>query len=263
VDWSKNPHHLDLKLNVEMPAAQTIMEFIEPGILRIGWGGRDEARPKDFTDETIVLTRMENHPPGSKQAKQDADRETKVAEFYQRTGKFSTAYFYYQLVQIRYPGTDFAEKARQALEDLKKHRTRLVDGSEVWGPPGQPLQPPPPPMNQKAPKQLPPPPMSQEAPKAKTPPLPQTAPTPNDENPTPRKVAERAARVGRIIIVGNTKTEDGAIRKILRLHPGDVIDYEALRTAEKNLAALKARIDLIESVDNPDYKDIRVTVVEK
>jgi outer membrane protein assembly factor BamA len=76
-------------------------------------------------------------------------------------------------------------------------------------------------------------------------------------------VADGTAKVGHIIIVGNTKTEDGAIRKILRLHAGDVIDHEALRTAEKNLAALKARIDLIESVDNPDYKDVRVTVVEK
>jgi hypothetical protein len=207
--------------------------------------------------------REEKHPPGSKQAKQDADRGIKVAEFYQRTVKFSTAYFYYQLVQVRYPGTDFAEKAKQALEELQKHRTRLVDGSEVWGPPGQLLQPPPPPMIQEAPKQLPPPPMVQEAPKANTPLLPQTALTPRDRNPTPRKEADRTAKVGHIIIVGNTKSEDRAIRKILRLRPGDVIAYEALRTAEKKLAALKARIDLIESVDNPDYKDVRVTVVAK
>ncbi len=146
VDWSKNPHHLDLKLNVGnvKSPAKMIMEFGEPGILRIEMGS-GEARPKDFTDEAIVLTRMEKHPPGSKEAKQDADREIKVAEFYQRTGKFATAYFHYQLVQIRYPGTDFAEKAKQGLEDLKKHRTRLLDGSEVWGPPGQPMQPPPPP----------------------------------------------------------------------------------------------------------------------
>jgi RNA polymerase sigma factor (sigma-70 family) len=76
-------------------------------------------------------------------------------------------------------------------------------------------------------------------------------------------VDERPVKVGSIVILGNTKTEDGAIRKILRLRPGDAIDYQALRTAKKNLEALKATIDLVESVDNADYKDIRVTVVEK
>ena len=113
VDWSKNPHHLDLKLNVGnvKSPAKMIMEFGEPGILRIEMGS-GEARPKDFTDEAIVLTRMEKHPPGSKQAKQDADREIKVAEFYQRTGKFGTAHFYYQLVQIRYPGTELCGESK-------------------------------------------------------------------------------------------------------------------------------------------------------
>jgi len=304
VDWSKDPHHLDLKLNVtgaKGPAVQTIMEFGEPGILRIEMGGGDQARPKDFTDEAIVLTRMEKHPPGSKQAKEDADRETKVAEFYQRTGKFSTAYFYYQLVQVRYPGTSFAEKAKQELEDLKKHRTRLVDGSEVWGPPGQPMQPAAPPKIQEAPKQLPPPPPSQ--PRAKTddrgapahgqeihelrqrvknlesrlaaiepdslrngtaPIVPPAPPLPNTTVPKRADGAnEKPVKVGLIQIVGNTKTEDAAILKEIPLRPGDAVDYQALRTAKKNLAALKATIDLIESVDNADYKDIRVTVVEK
>jgi hypothetical protein len=74
---------------------------------------------------------------------------------------------------------------------------------------------------------------------------------------------ENAAKVGSIIIVGNTKTKDAAILKKIPLRPGDALDYEVLRTARKNLAGLRATIDLIESVDNPDYTDIRVTVVEK
>jgi serine/threonine protein kinase len=56
---------------------------------------------------------------------------------------------------------------------------------------------------------------------------------------------------------------DPAVLKKIPLRPGDALDYEVLRTVQKNLAALRARIDLIESVDNADYKDIRVTVVEK
>jgi outer membrane protein assembly factor BamA len=74
---------------------------------------------------------------------------------------------------------------------------------------------------------------------------------------------EKPVKVGHIFLVGNTKTEQAAILKKVPLRPGDTIDYQALRAAEKNLAALKATIDLIESVDHADYKDIRVTVVEK
>src|SRR5207247_1200817 len=103
------------------------MEFIEPGKIRIEIGIGDDARPKAFTDETIVLIRKEKYPPGSQQAKKDVDRDIEVAEFYRRTGRFGSAHFYYQLVQIRYPNTDFAKKATQGLEDLKKHRTRFAD----------------------------------------------------------------------------------------------------------------------------------------
>ena len=76
-------------------------------------------------------------------------------------------------------------------------------------------------------------------------------------------VNEKPVKVGSIVILGNTKTEDGAIRKILRLRPGDAIDYQALRTTEKNLAVLNATITVIESGEDANFKDIRVTVVER
>jgi uncharacterized protein (TIGR03067 family) len=74
---------------------------------------------------------------------------------------------------------------------------------------------------------------------------------------------EKPVKVANIFLVGNTKTEDAAILKKIPQRPGDALDYEVLRTAQKNLAALRATIDLIERVDNADYKDLRVTVVEK
>jgi outer membrane protein assembly factor BamD (BamD/ComL family) len=50
---------------------------------------------------------------------QQADRDFKVAEFYQRTGHPGSAYFYYELVCRRYPGTDYASKAEQRKGELK------------------------------------------------------------------------------------------------------------------------------------------------
>jgi uncharacterized protein (TIGR03067 family) len=73
---------------------------------------------------------------------------------------------------------------------------------------------------------------------------------------------QRPVKVGNIVILGNTKTEDGAIRNKLWLSPGDALDYEVLRTAKKHLAALHAKITVIENGDDSDYQDIRVTVVD-
>ena len=50
---------------------------------------------------------------------QQADRDFKIAEFYQRTGHPGSAYFYFELVCRRYPGTDYAAKALQRKEQLK------------------------------------------------------------------------------------------------------------------------------------------------
>jgi RNA polymerase sigma factor (sigma-70 family) len=293
VDWSKNPHHLDLKLNLKLPATQTIMEFVEPEKIRIEIGAGDEARPKAFTEETIVLIRKEKHPPGSQEAKQFADRDIKVAEFYRRTGKFGTAHFYYQLVQIRYPGTNFAEKAKQGLEDLKKHRIRFADGSEGWETPAQPGQPQPPAIVQEAPtpgrevheirqqvkaleirlaaledkgKPQPPVKTDRDAPaygqgihelRQQVKNL-ESRLAAIEAKVKKKGDAEELPKVGTIIVVGNTKL-DSVIRKAMQLVPGQILDDKALRIAEKNLAAFDATIEVIDT-DNPGFKDILVRV---
>lgn len=48
-----------------------------------------------------------------------ADRDFKVAEFYERTGHPGAAYFYYELVCRRYGGTVYADKAAQKKIALK------------------------------------------------------------------------------------------------------------------------------------------------
>jgi hypothetical protein len=70
-----------------------------------------------------------------------------------------------------------------------------------------------------------------------------------------------AARVGEIIVVGNVRTPTTDILKILRIYPGEILDYPALRTAEKNLAAFNATVTVIES--DTEFRDILITVKEK
>ena len=94
-----------------------------------------------------------------------------------------------------------------------------------------------------------------------TPPPPQIAPQPKDSKPAPQGGYEGTARVGKIVVVGNTKTETSVILKMIPLSPGDVLDYQALWTAEKNLATFNPTITVIDG--GKHYKDIQVMVEEK
>jgi TolA-binding protein len=51
---------------------------------------------------------------------QQADSDFKVAEFYRRTGRPGSAYFYYELVRRRYRGTEYARKATERMAELKQ-----------------------------------------------------------------------------------------------------------------------------------------------
>jgi outer membrane protein assembly factor BamD (BamD/ComL family) len=50
---------------------------------------------------------------------QQADRDLKIAEFYQRTGHPGAAFFYYELVCRRYPNTSYCATANQRKSDLR------------------------------------------------------------------------------------------------------------------------------------------------
>jgi len=83
-----------------------------------------------------VLTKKEKPSTGSKQAAEDAEKDLRIAAYYRHIGKIGSAYFYYELVQNRYPGTTYAKLAKDAISELKKKYVgKLADGSEVWAPP--------------------------------------------------------------------------------------------------------------------------------
>jgi outer membrane protein assembly factor BamD (BamD/ComL family) len=74
---------------------------------------------------------------------QQADRDFKVAEFYQRTGHPGSAYFYYELVCRRYPGTKWEPIAKQRKEELrgKAERESNMQGAAPPSAPPPTLQP--------------------------------------------------------------------------------------------------------------------------
>ena len=64
---------------------------------------------------------------------QQAMKDFNVADFYQRTGHPGSAYFYYEIVRRRYPGTRLAELSKARMTELRKelddpNRQRDVTG---------------------------------------------------------------------------------------------------------------------------------------
>src|SRR5262249_31359767 len=90
---------------------------------------------------------------------QQAEKDYKIAEFYERTGHPGSAYFYYELVCRRYQGTKYADLAKKKKDDLEKKK-----GDTVLPPDSKP-----------GPAQ----------PSAPTPALPETAPVPRPQPPMP------------------------------------------------------------------------------
>jgi hypothetical protein len=50
---------------------------------------------------------------------QQAEKDYKMAEFWRRTGHPGSAYFYYELVRRRYPGTRYAKLALEKMDQLR------------------------------------------------------------------------------------------------------------------------------------------------
>jgi outer membrane protein assembly complex protein YaeT len=81
------------------------------------------------------------------------------------------------------------------------------------------------------------------------------------------------AKVGQIIIVGNTVTQDRVIRKEIPLCPGQILTYPDLKLAERNLArrnifemnqetGVHPTVEVLPNPNDSEFKDILVRVQE-
>lgn len=50
---------------------------------------------------------------------QQAEKELGMAEYYRRTGRTDSAFFHYEAVQRRYPGTSYAKQAQERRDSLR------------------------------------------------------------------------------------------------------------------------------------------------
>src|SRR6185437_8554448 len=118
------------------------------------YDGRRVADARKLVDEALRM------PNVSEEKKQDlmkllkcitahqAEKDFQMAEFYRRTGHPGSAYFYYEIVRRRYPGTDAAARATTRMSQIyvkmeQKQREKLGPPPEAGdGRPTELLPPP-------------------------------------------------------------------------------------------------------------------------
>ena len=95
-------------------------------------GGSDYDGRKVAEARQMIDRALRNYPTLANQKKeflirqlaactmQQAEKDYKIAEFYRRTGHPGSAYFYYEIVRRRYPGTPFSDKATERMLALRQ-----------------------------------------------------------------------------------------------------------------------------------------------
>jgi beta-lactamase regulating signal transducer with metallopeptidase domain len=69
-------------------------------------------------------------PPPPDKDESDAQRDLRIARFWEREGHQGSAHFYYQIVQRRYPGTTEAEEAAKKISDLEENALLSAMGKQ-------------------------------------------------------------------------------------------------------------------------------------
>ncbi len=113
-------------------------------------GGSDYDGRKVAEVRKLVDTALRNYPTLAAQKNaflerqlaginlQQAEKDFKIAEFYRRTGHPGSAYFYYEIVRRRYPGTRFYDDATVRMRELREKPGKNKDKAPPAGSPAQP-----------------------------------------------------------------------------------------------------------------------------
>ncbi len=95
-------------------------------------GGPEYDGRKVAEARILVDTALRNYPELAREksgflehqlasiAMQQAAKDYQIAEFYRRTGHPGSAYFYYEIVRRRYPGTKYADLATDRMHEIRR-----------------------------------------------------------------------------------------------------------------------------------------------
>lgn len=115
------------------PNSELATQAVELAIIskHLSTGGSDYDGRKVAEARMLVHAAFNNYPELAENKKdflsrqlvgitlQQAEKDFKVGQFYERTNHPGSAYFCYEIVRRRYPGTPYAERAGERMADLR------------------------------------------------------------------------------------------------------------------------------------------------
>jgi outer membrane protein assembly factor BamD (BamD/ComL family) len=144
-DYREADHYFSQLVEMH-PNSQFATQGVELAIIskHMSTGGADYDGRKVAEARHLVHAALHNYPELAKNkteflqrqlvgiTMQQAEKDYKMAEFYRRTGHPESAYFYYEIVRRRYPGTKYFELATQRMHEL--HAAARADQRPITPP---------------------------------------------------------------------------------------------------------------------------------
>lgn len=131
----KEADHFFTQLVEQHPNSPMAPQAIELAIIakHMSTGGPDYDGRKVAEARLLVDTALRNYPELAREKSgflerqlgsityQQAQKDYQTAEFYRRTGHPGSAYFYYEIVRRRYPGSKFADLATERMNQIRNN----------------------------------------------------------------------------------------------------------------------------------------------
>jgi outer membrane protein assembly factor BamD (BamD/ComL family) len=131
-DYREADHYFS-QLVEQHPNSPMAPQAIELAIISksLSTGGADYDGRKVAEARIMVDTALRNYPQLAAEKSgfferqigsityQQAEKDFQIGEFYKRTGHPGSAYFYYEIVRRRYPGTKWADLATDRMHELR------------------------------------------------------------------------------------------------------------------------------------------------
>ncbi len=139
------------QIHEKHPNSPLAQKAVELAIVskHLSTGGADYDGRKVAEARKLVQSAFDNYPELANKKRdflerqlggitlQQAEKDYRMAEFWKRTGHIGSAYFYFEMVQRRYPNTKFAAMAKDQVELLKAKAAK--DKNVITPPPAKAL----------------------------------------------------------------------------------------------------------------------------
>ena len=132
-DYKEADHYFS-QIHERHPNSELAAQAVELAIIskHLSTGGSDYDGRKVAEARNLVHSAMQNYPELANKRRdfldrqivgithQQADKDFKIAEFYERTGHPGSAFFYFEMIKRRYPETGYADRATDRIAHLRK-----------------------------------------------------------------------------------------------------------------------------------------------